>query len=237
MKVLGIIPSRFESTRLPGKPLINILGKTMIQRVYEQCLKCKNLDDLIVATDDIRIFNHVKQFNGNAIMTSSLHQSGTDRCNEVINKIDNQFDIIVNIQGDEPYIKPEQIDHVISLFDISEIKITTLAKKITNPNELDDYNIVKAILNEDGMAVDFCRKISDKELNVNYYKHIGIYSFRKHILNEICKLKPSKNEQKKSLEQLRWLDNMFDIKVGITSYDSISVDTSDDIKKITAYFG
>ena len=102
MKVLGIIPSRFESSRLPGKPLINILGKTMIQRVYEQCLKCKNLDDLIVATDDIRIFNHVKQFNGNAIMTSSCHQSGTDRCNEVINKIDNQFDIIVNIQGDEP---------------------------------------------------------------------------------------------------------------------------------------
>ena len=236
MKVLGIIPSRFESTRLPGKPLINILGKTMIQRVYEQCLKCTNLDDIIVATDDIRIFNHVNQFNGNAIMTTSYHHSGTDS-NEVINKIDRQFDIIVNIQGDEPYINPEQIDHVISLFDTSEIQITTLAKKITNPNLLEDYNIVKAILNEDGMAVDFCRKISKKELNLIYYKHIGIYAFRKHILNEICKLKPTKNEQNKSLEQLRWLDNMYDIKVGITPYDSISVDTSDDIKKITAYFG
>ena len=138
MKVLGIIPSRFESTRLPGKPLINILGKTMIQRVYEQCLKCKNLNNVIVATDDIRILNHVKKFNGNAIMTSKSHQSGTDRCNEVINKIENQYEIVVNIQGDEPFIHPEQIDQVISLFDSTEIKITTLAKKITNPKIIED---------------------------------------------------------------------------------------------------
>ena len=156
--IIGLIPSRLNSKRLKNKPLLKIDGLPIVVHTFKRAQLSKNLDDLIVATDDIRIFNHVKQFNGNAIMTSSLHQSGTDRCNEVINKIDNQFDIIVNIQGDEPYIKPEQIDHVISLFDISEIKITTLAKKITNPNELDDYNIVKAILNEDGMAVDFCRK-------------------------------------------------------------------------------
>ena len=237
MKVLGIIPSRYASNRLPGKPLIDILGTSMIQRVYEQCLKCETLDDLIVATDDIRILNHVNAFNGNAIMTSTSHHSGTERCNEVINKIKNQYDIIVNIQGDEPYIHPEQIDHVISLFDSNEIKITTLAKKITNPNVLEDYNIVKAILNDDGIAQDFCRILTEKDLNSTCYKHIGIYAYRSYILNEICKLKPSKNEQKNSLEQLRWLDNMFDIKVGITTYDSMSVDTSDDIKKIKSYFG
>tara|TARA_B100001778_G_C18556511_1_gene615652 strand:- start:754 stop:1467 length:714 start_codon:yes stop_codon:yes gene_type:complete len=237
MKVLGIIPSRFESTRLPGKPLINILGKTMIQRVYEQCLKCKNLDDVIVATDDIRILNHVKKFNGNAIMTSKSHQSGTDRCNEVINKIENQYEIVVNIQGDEPFIHPEQIDQVISLFDSTEIKITTLAKKITNPKIIEDNNIVKAILNENGMAQDFCRTLSKKDLNIHCYKHIGIYAYRSNILNQISKLKVSKNEQTKSLEQLRWLDNMIDIKVGITDYDSLSVDTDDDIENIKAYFG
>ncbi len=235
MKVLGIIPARYASTRFPGKPLIDILGKTMIQRVYEQCLKCAFLDDIIVATDDNRIFNHVNSFNGSAIMTSKNHHSGTDRCNEVINNIQKKYDIIVNIQGDEPFINSEQIDHVVSLFDSNEIKITTLAKKITDMKILQDINIVKTIFDKNGIAQDFCRSINHSGLITNWFKHVGIYGYRSYILNEICKLEPSKNEKKESLEQLRWLDNNIEIKVGITAYESISVDTPEDIEKIKGH--
>ena len=232
MKVIGIIPARYESSRFPGKPLADILGKSMIQRVYSQCKKCTQLTKVIVATDDEKILNHVINFGGEAIMTSKSHKSGTDRCNEVVQKLNTNFNVIVNIQGDEPYINPKQIEEVILLFKNSKIQIGTLAKKIENKEMILDQNSPKAIFDRDGFALNFCRNITNTSNECDYYKHIGIYAFKKDILNDICKLQQSDNEKKERLEQLRWLDNGYEIKVGITSYDSISVDTPEDIVRI-----
>jgi len=232
MKVIGIIPARYESSRFPGKPLANILEKSMIQRVYEQCKKCTSLQEVIVATDDERILNHVINFEGKAIMTSKSHISGTDRCNEVAQKLNYNFDLIVNIQGDEPYINPKQIEEIISLFKTKKTQISTLAKKITNLDVLADENSPKAIFDSNGTALNFCRNIIQISSSHTYYKHIGIYAFRKKTLKDICKLPHSDNEKREGLEQLRWLDNGYEINVGITSYESISVDTPEDIVKI-----
>jgi len=237
MKVIGIIPARYGSSRFPGKPLANILGKSMIQRVYEQCKKATSLSDVIVATDDKRIFNHVHDFGGKAIMTASTHPSGTDRCNEVIQSLTEKYDIAINIQGDEPYINPEQIDQVAALFNTEKVSISTLAKKIDNPKILTDINSPKAIFDANGIASEFCRIISNPVVEKDYFKHIGIYGYRTKILAEICELPPSKNEQKERLEQLRWLDNKYLIKVGITTHEGISVDTPEDIEKIKAQMG
>lgn len=237
MKVIGIIPARYGSSRFPGKPLANILGKSMIQRVYEKCKKATSLSDVIVATDDKRIFNHVHKFGGKAIMTASTHPSGTDRCNEVIQSLTEKYDIAINIQGDEPYINPKQIDQVASLFNSEKVSIATLAKKIDNPKILTDINSPKAIFDANGIASKFCRIISNPVVEKDYFKHIGIYGYRTKILAEICELPPSKNEQKERLEQLRWLDNKYLIKVGITTHEGISVDTPEDIEKIKAQMG
>lgn len=232
MKVVGIIPARYESSRFPGKPLANILGESMIQRVYNQCEKCTQLTRVIVATDDEKILNHVVSFGGEAMMTSKLHKSGTDRCNEVVQKLNTNFDLIVNIQGDEPFINPKQIKEIISLFKNSKIQIGTLAKKIENKELILDENSPKAIFDSNGFALNFCRNITTISKGDAYYKHIGIYAFQKNILTDICKLQQSNNEKRERLEQLRWLDNGYKIKVGITSYESISVDTPEDILKI-----
>ena len=232
MKVIGIIPARYESSRFPGKPLANILEKSMIQRVYEQCKKCKQLTRVIVATDDDRILNHVVNFGGEAMMTSMSHTSGTDRCNEVAQKLDTNFDVIVNIQGDEPYINPKQIEEIISLFKTKKTQIGTLAKKITNLDIVVDKNSPKAIFDSNRTALNFCRNITKISSAHTYYKHIGIYAFRKKTLEDICKLPQTDNEKRERLEQLRWIDNGYEIKVGITSYESISVDTPKDIVKI-----
>lgn len=232
MKVIGIIPARFGSSRFPGKPLANILGKSMIQRVYEQCKKCSTLSNVIVATDDIRILNHVNDFGGKAIMTSTNHPSGTDRCNEVIQTLNEKYDIAINIQGDEPFINPEQIDQVASLFSSEKVSIATLAKEIEDKNLIFDINSPKAIFDDNGIALNFCRKLASYNENNTYYKHIGIYGYRTKTLVEICKLPPSENEKKERLEQLRWLDNKYLIKVGITPHEGISVDTPEDIEKI-----
>lgn len=234
MKVVGIIPSRYNSSRFPGKPLADILGKSMIQRVYEQCRKCSLLSEIIVATDDKRIFNHVLEFGGKAIMTSKTHESGTDRCNEVAQKLYVNYDLIVNIQGDEPFINPEQVSEVVSLFRNSEIEIGTLAKEITNRDLLKDRNCPKAIFDGDGVALNFCRKITSFDKKQSYFKHVGIYAYKTKILNEICKLPQSKNEKKERLEQLRWLENRYKIKVGVTTFESMSVDTPEDILRIEA---
>ena len=237
MKVLGIIPARYDSTRFPGKPLADILGKSMIRRVYEQCKKCTTLDEVIVATDNEQILNHVQKFGGKAIMTASSHPSGTDRCNEVIQFLDEKYDIAINIQGDEPFINPEQIDQITSLFNSEKVSIATLAKKIEDEVLITDENSPKAIFDENGIALNFCRITPKYSTGKDYFKHIGIYGYLTETLAEICKLPPSENELKERLEQLRWLDNNYQIKVGITTYEGVSIDTPEDIKKIKAQMG
>jgi len=238
MRVLGIIPVRYNSSRFPGKPLANILGKSMIQRVYEKASLCNNLNKVIVATDDERIAFHVKSFAGNVIMTSKKHQSGTDRCREALEKTTENFDIIVNIQGDEPFIEPLQINEVISLFKIENVTIGTLSKKIEDYASLIDKNKVKVFFDNNNYANSFVREHKILEENFNkqtFYKHIGIYAFKASTLKEITELPSNKNEIKLNLEQLRWLDNKFKIKVGITEMESISVDTSEDLQKIEEF--
>ena len=230
MKVLGIIPARYSSLRFPGKPLVDIAGKSMIQRVYEQAIKCKDLNKVLVATDDDKIFNHVKLFNGNVIITSSNHQSGTDRCAEAVEKIGEDYDIIINIQGDEPTINPFQISSLIELLKNSKQGIGTLYKKIKSQKELDDLNTVKLIFNDDFEATNFFRENLFDKILCN--KHIGMYGFRKETLMKITMLPLSINEKKHNLEQLRWLDNNYKIKVLETKTENISIDTIDDLKKL-----
>ena len=233
MHTLGIIPSRFASTRLPGKPLINIAGKSMIQRVYEQCKKSLLLNQLVVATDDKRIYQHVNEFGGNVIMTSTTHKSGTDRCNEIILNSNIAHDIIVNIQGDEPFINPKQIDQTITNLINSKADIATLAKKIDDLKLVFDTNTPKVIFNKKTkIAKDFVRKILKINKNKQYYKHVGIYAFKPKVLNEISKLSQTEREMTENLEQLRWLEHNYQIAVGITDHESLSIDTQEDLNKL-----
>ena len=234
MKILGVIPARYASERFPGKMLALILGESMISRVYKQVLKCTLLSNVIIATDDKKIYDHVKNFDGNVILTSSKHESGTDRCNEVISKLDETYDAVINIQGDEPFIDPQQIEQVALLLNNKSTQIETLAKHIKNKNELQDSNTPKVFFDKNMFAKKFVRILSDIELKQKYiYKHIGIYGYQTSILSKITKLKPTKNELDRKLEQLRWLDNNYTISIGITMQDSISIDTPEDILKIS----
>ena len=233
MHTLGIIPSRFASTRLPGKPLINIAGKSMIQRVYEQCKKSLLLNQLVVATDDERIYQHVNEFGGNVIMTSTAHESGTDRCNEIILNSNIAYDIIVNIQGDEPFINPKQIDQTITNLINSKADIATLAKKIDDIKLVFDTNTPKVIFNKKTkIAKDFVRKIHRINKDKKYYKHVGIYAFKATVLNEISKLSQTEREMNEKLEQLRWLEHNYQIIIGITDHESLSIDTQEDLNKL-----
>ena len=233
MHILGIIPSRFASKRLPGKPLINISGKSMIQRVYEQCEKSLLLNQIVVATDDKRIYKHVNEFGGNVVMTSITHESGTDRCNEVVLNSNMAYDIVVNIQGDEPFINPIQIDQVVANLLDSNADIATLAKKIDDLNVIFDANNPKIIFNKKTkIADDFVRKIDKINKTTKYYKHIGIYAFKTEVLNEISKLSQTEREMNENLEQLRWIENNYQIAVGITDHESVSIDTREDLNKL-----
>ncbi|MET3113542.1 3-deoxy-manno-octulosonate cytidylyltransferase (CMP-KDO synthetase) [Pedobacter sp. CG_S7] len=240
MKTIGIIPSRYESTRFPGKPLIQIGGKSMIRRVYEQALKSKVLDDVVVATDDQRIVDEVKSFGGKFVLTASHHQSGTDRCAEVIAKLP-QFDTVINIQGDEPFIDPEQIDLIAKCFEDSHVQLATLVKAISSNEELFNKNIPKVILNTLGEAIYFSRQTIPYLRNVNekdwlgaypFYKHIGIYGYTTKTLLAITKLQPSGLELAENLEQLRWLENGYKIKTKITKFETLAIDTPDDLKRL-----
>ena len=240
MNILGIIPARYASTRFPGKPLIEISGKSMIQRVYEQALQSKFLSEVVVATDDEQILLHVNSFGGRAILTSPDHQSGTDRCAEVINKLPG-FDYAVNIQGDEPFIHPGQIDLLCSCFDNKDTGLATLVKQIDSDDDLINPNIPKVVLNTNSEAIYFSRTviphlrgkpITEWLLNQIYYKHIGIYGYRIDILNLITKLPVSNLEKAEALEQLRWIENGYHIKVAITDKETFAVDTPDDLEKI-----
>lgn len=249
MKSIGIIPARYASTRFPGKPLVDIGGKSMIQRVFEQVSACKSLSEIYVATDDKRIFDHVFDFGGKAVMTSVDHQSGTDRCKEAIENISvnlSDEDVVINIQGDEPFLKPDQIELLLSCFqEKPNTQIATLLKIIDQEEELCNPNIVKAIVNINLEAIYFSRQAipynrgSEKNqwiANHDYFKHIGIYAYRFDILNEITKLEPSSLEKAENLEQLRWIENKYVIQTKFTTTENIAIDTPSDLKKISNKF-
>ena len=236
MTVIGIIPARYESSRFTGKPLKNILGKSMIRRVYEQAAQSE-LKKVIVATDDKRIVDEVLSFNGEVLMTSSEHISGTDRCLEVAQKVANINDIIINIQGDEPFIEPQQINQLIEAFTDREIGIVTLCKRIEKAGTLVDKSKPKVKFDDNKKAISFDRVMNSPFEEGVFYKHIGIYAYRFNILEKVCALKPSSLEIKHKLEQWRWLQNGYDILVLETPFDSYSVDTPEDLKKIIERFG
>jgi 3-deoxy-manno-octulosonate cytidylyltransferase (CMP-KDO synthetase) len=237
--ILGIIPARYGSTRFPGKPLIDIGGKSMIQRVYEQSLKSSSLKKVIVATDDERIAEHVINFGGEVAITSPTHQSGTDRCAEVLQKEKGEFDIVINIQGDEPFIDPAQIDLLAACFSDAEIDIATLVKKLIREEDIRNPNIVNAIMNKRNEAIYFSRSPipyrRNPEAQISYFKHIGIYGYRADALMEITKLPLGNLEKAESLEQLRWVENGYRIGVKETTMESLSIDTPDDLKHVEKY--
>ncbi len=241
MNFLGIIPARYASSRFPGKPLADILGKSMIQRVYEQAEQ--SIHDLVVATDDHRIFDHVLSFGGNAVMTSPDHQSGTDRCAEALERYsassDKKFDAVINIQGDEPFIRPEQINQLKDCFSRPEVDIATLVKKISDSAILFDPNKVKVVIAQNSDALYFSRspipflRGIDQQKWVKehtYFLHVGMYGYRSSVLKKITSLSQGVLEKAESLEQLRWLENGLRIATTLTTDESFGVDTPQDLQ-------
>ncbi|MBX2897104.1 MAG: 3-deoxy-manno-octulosonate cytidylyltransferase [Cyclobacteriaceae bacterium] len=243
MKIIGIIPARFASTRFPGKPLALIGRVSMIQRVYEQASKASALRKVVVATDNTKIFEHVKSFGGEVGMTAETHVSGTDRCYEVLTQQNETYDYVVNIQGDEPFIAPEQIELLASLLN-GETELATLVKKIAESHQLHNPNVVKAVLNKYNEALYFSRSpvpflrgsSTDWTTQHIYYKHIGMYAYRADVLKQITQLPVSRLEKAESLEQLRWLENGFKIKVAETQLETMGIDTPEDLERANAAF-
>ena len=246
MKFIGIIPARYASSRFPGKPLADMAGKPMIQRVYEQVKNC--VDSVYVATDDVRIQQAVLHFGGNVVMTSQNHRSGTDRCFEAYQKIGQGYDIIINIQGDEPFIHPEQIETVKACFADEATEIATLVKPFRADDNFErtlfNPNSPKVVVNKRGEAMYFSRSIIPYIRGKNYtewlsshtfYKHIGLYAYRAEVLRAITRLPQSSLELAESLEQLRWLENGYRIKVGVTERETIGIDTPEDMEKAIAF--
>ena len=228
MRYIAVIPSRMESKRLPGKPLKKIGKKSMIQRVYEQSIRCKRFEKVFVATDSKEIKNHVENF-AEVIMTSSKPSNGTERVSEALNKINISYDYIINIQGDEPFIKNNQIDILIDICD-GKNQICSLVKKTSYNEKLKKNSIIKVVMDKEKNALYFSRNIipSYNESAI-YYKHIGLYGFKKNIIEKITKLPKSELEKIESLEQLRWLENNYKIKLAITKEDSFGIDTEEDL--------
>ena len=242
MKVLGIIPARYESTRFPGKVLADINGMSMVERVFERATQSTLLNKVIVATESKEVADHVKSFGGEAVLTSPEHASGTDRCFEALQKQQENYDYVINIQGDEPFIDPEQIDQLATLLD-GKAELATLIKKIRTSDELFNMGEVKTVFNKDMEALYFSRQPipyyrSVAELDwlghQEYYKHIGIYAYRSDILEKISSLPVSDLERAESLEQLRWLENGFSIKLAKTEFESVCIDTREDLEKVLA---
>ena len=237
MKIIGIIPARFSSSRFPGKMLADINGKTMIKRVYEQCSKSEHLSEIIIATDDARIKSECESFGANVIMTKPEHPSGTDRCYEAYTILNKKYDFVLNIQGDEPFIKPEQIDNLISNLNL-ETELSTLIKKIEDESILWNTGNVKVAFNTKMEALYFSRQVipfvrgieqKDWMKSFDFYEHVGLYAYRTDVLEEICKLKTSTLEDAESLEQLRWLENGYKIKLQPTKWDSFCIETPEDL--------
>ena len=230
MKYIAVIPARMESKRLPGKPLEKIGSKSMIQRVYEQSMKSKRFEKVIVATDSQKIKNHVESF-GEVIMTSSKPLNGTERVSEALNKINISYDYVINIQGDEPFIKKNQIDTLIDICN-GENPICSLVKKTSYNEELKKNSIIKVVMDKEKNALYFSRNIIPiYNENAIYYKHIGLYGFKKNVIEKITKLPKSELEKIESLEQLRWLENNYKIKLAITEEDTFGIDTEEDLIK------
>lgn len=238
----GIIPARYASLRFPGKPLVMIGNKSMIQRVYEQA--CKSLEKVYVATDDERISEAVGKFGGNVIMTAPYHQSGTDRCAEAAEKIvsgpEDKFSIIINIQGDEPFIRPEQIDLLKSCFSDKDVEIATLVRKTLPGEDLFNIDQPKVILDSSGNAIYFSRAVipfhrdcepSKWSEKFTFYKHIGLYAYTLKALKRITSMERSYLEIAESLEQNRWLENGLKVRTALTEWESISIDTPEDLKR------
>jgi 3-deoxy-manno-octulosonate cytidylyltransferase (CMP-KDO synthetase) len=246
MSAIVIIPSRYHSTRFPGKPLTALQNKPMIQHVYERSKSAGLVKEVFVATDSQLIFDAVKNFGGKVVMTSESHTSGTDRIAEAadkIKKLGHETDIIVNVQGDEPMIRPEMIDEVVGLMEDGRAGIGTLVKKISASEDINDPNVVKAVFNSEGFALYFSRAavpynrdlFSASALDiaeVYMFKHIGIYAYREDVLKRFSAMQPSRLEETEKLEQLRALENGIAIKVGETTYETIGVDTPMDLKRV-----
>ena len=240
MSIIGIIPARYASTRFPGKPLALINGKSMLQRVYEQSAKAVLLDEVIVATDDERIAEHAASFGAKAILTNTSHPSGTDRCFEAYTLNGKSFDYVLNVQGDEPFLEPEQINSLVKACE-GKVEIATQMIRCTSHAVLFDPGEVKIVLNKKKEALYFSRSVipflkgkEEKEWHryFDYYRHVGMYAYRTDILEKICHLPTSTLETAESLEQLRWLENGYNIKCVDTTYDSHCVDTPEDIEKV-----
>ena len=238
MKFIGIIPARYASTRFPGKPLAMLGGRTVIQRVYEQATAI--LDEAYVATDDERIFQAVEQFGGRAIMTRADHKSGTDRIEEAAEKIGTQADVIINIQGDEPFIQKSQIETLMHLFDEPSTQIGTLGKRFESIEAAMNPNSPKIVTDKRGFALYFSRSIipyvrgkeqSEWLQHFPYLKHLGLYAYRREVLREVTTLPQSPLEMAESLEQLRWLENGYRIRVGLTDEETVGIDTPDDLRR------
>ena len=237
-KFIAIIPARFQSSRFPGKPLSMIGDKTMIERVYEQTLKVKSFSKVIVATDDDRIFDYCFQKKIEVAKTSTNHLNGTTRCLEVANAMQlNGNDVIINIQGDEPFISPNQIELVISCFDKLDVQIASLCKQIIS--DVENPNIVKVVKNKFSEAIYFSRSVipyrRDNDFNPEYFKHIGLYGYRYNVLKEIVLIEESDLERAEKLEQLRWLENGYKVQLNVTTDESLSVDTPQDLLLANEY--
>ena len=237
-KFLAIIPARYASTRFPGKPLALLGGKPIVQRVYERVNRV--FEHTVVATDDQRIFDCVEQFGGKAVMTSTNHKSGTDRCFEALNKSGVEADVVVNVQGDEPFIQPSQLRTVMEAFDDPATQIATLGKRFESIEAVDNSNSPKIVLDNDGFALYFSRSpipyVRGKDRGewlaaYPFLKHIGLYAYRADVLREVTRLPQSSLELAESLEQLRWLQNGYKIKVGLTDVETVGIDTPEDLHK------
>ena len=238
MTFTAIIPARYASTRFPGKPLAVLGGKTVIQRVYEQVKSV--LSDVYVATDDERIFSCVESFGGKAVMTRKDHQSGTDRIQEAVEKTATQADVIINVQGDEPFIQPSQIQTLMQLFDNPSTQIGTLGKLFESIEAVENPNSPKIVTDMKGFALYFSRSvipyIRGKERQnwfseYPFLKHLGVYAYRREVLSEVTKLPQSSLEKAESLEQLRWLQNGYRIRVGMTDVETVGIDTPEDLQR------
>ena len=238
MKFIAIIPARYASTRFPGKPLAVLGGKTVIQRVYEQAISI--LPEAYVATDDDRIFQTVESFGGRAVMTRADHKSGTDRIEEAAEKIGTDADVIINIQGDEPFVQASQILTLQHLFDAKETQIGTLGKRFDSMDAVMNPNSLKIVCDRRGFALYFSRNVipylrgrdvQDWLEHFPYLKHLGIYAYRREVLREVTTLPQSPLEMAESLEQLRWLENGYRIRVGLTDEETVGIDTPDDLRR------
>jgi 3-deoxy-manno-octulosonate cytidylyltransferase (CMP-KDO synthetase) len=240
MKFIGIIPARYQSTRFPGKPLVKLGEKPIIRWVYENAIKA--LDEVYVATDDERIYQAVEAFGGKVVYTSPNHQSGTDRCAEAAQKISANFpfDVIINIQGDEPFVRPEQIESLKQCFNSPETQIATLIKPITQPDDITNPNRPKVVINNNLEAIYFSRspipfvrgfQVEDWMNQNTFYSHVGMYAYRRDVLFELTKLPAGILEKAESLEQLRWLEHGYPIKTAVTSNENIGIDTPEDLEE------